>query len=70
MINGKAFLKRNGFEKMETNHYANDMCGVVFLERSIAVADSYGSETFIPNDTYALIGYLTYRKFISKNYNA
>ena len=26
----RAFLKRNGFKKMEVNSYANDKCNVVF----------------------------------------
>jgi len=62
------FLKRNGFKKMEQNHYANDMCGVVIEKDRIVVANNYGQEVFLHHCFYALLGYLTYRKFIEKTF--
>lgn len=69
MINIRAFLKRNGFKKMEQNHYANDICGVVFEEDSITVADNEGNQTFaFACNFYWLVGFLTYHNYLPQNY--
>ncbi len=63
------FLKRNGFEKMDKNSYANDRCNVVFEENGYSVANSNGDAIY-SNDfnIYWLIGVLTYYGFIEKDY--
>jgi hypothetical protein len=64
------FLKRNGFNWMEPHHYANDMCGVVYDKdvKGLVIADNSGYTRFVKNDLYAVIGCLTYHKFLGKNY--
>lgn len=64
------WLKRNGFERMEANHYANDLCGVSYLPDAecIAIADNSGYHDFVANELYATIGYLTYKNYINRNY--
>jgi len=67
------FLEKNGFSKMETNSYANDLCNVRFMKDEggeyYAVADNNGWAVYSPNlNIYWLIGYLTWYDFIPKNY--
>ena len=64
------FLKRNGFERMEVNSYANDRCNVVFQEGGgYAVANSEGDVIYsLDNNIYWLIGVLTRFGYIEKNY--
>jgi len=64
------FLKRNGFEEIEPNSFVNDRgCNVVIEDKEYAVADTEGYVDY-SNDLniYWLVGYLTWRGFIDKNY--
>ena len=63
------FLKLNGFERIEKNSYANDLCNVVVEDGHYAVANNVGSVQY-SNDLniYWLIGVLTYYVFISRQY--
>ena len=64
-----AFLKLNGFEKMETNSYANDLCNVVFEDSFLTVADNHGEQRATAKENiYWLIGVLTWHSFINKIY--
>ena len=63
-----AWLKRNGFQKMEANSYANDVCDVVLLGKSVAIADNNGNAQYGEMDIDWVIGNLTRRGFIDKNY--
>lgn len=63
------FLKRNGFENIESNSYANDCCNIVFEGDTMIFADNQGNETFFDaTNIYTLIGWLTYYSYIGKNY--
>ncbi len=64
------WLKRNGFKRMEPNHYANDLCGISYNEdaRQIVIADNSGHHDFIHHDIYSTIGFLTRHNFINRNY--
>jgi hypothetical protein len=65
-----AFLKLNGFDRMETNSYANDRCNVVYEDGYFAVADRDGNTTYSKDQNiYWLIGFLTYYGFMNKNYH-
>jgi len=65
------FLKRNGFERMEKNSYANDKCNVTFEEYGYyGVSDNEGNTMYSTNlEIYWLIGVLTYYDYIPKNYS-
>ncbi len=64
------FLKKNGFEKMEEDSYANANCNVVLDETGcFAVADNEGNTIYSKDDNiYWLIGVLTYFDYIPKYY--
>lgn len=63
------FLKRNGFKRMEKNSYANEMCNVVIQKDHYEVADNEGGTMYSQNlQIYWLIGMLTYRGLMSKDY--
>ena len=65
------FLLSNGFEKMEYNSYANNVCNVIINNEDgiYEVANNEG-DVMYSNDMsiYWLIGYLTFTKFITQNY--
>mgnify|MGYP003405904345 CR=1 len=64
-----AFLKLNGFKKMESNSYANSNCNVVFENSWITVADNYGQQIANASESlFWLIGVLTYEGLINKHY--
>lgn len=65
-----AFLKRNGFKRMEANHYANDYCGVVYDTdvKQIVVADNAGYTRFCHHDLYSVLGLLSYHSFINRTF--
>jgi len=64
-----SFLKKNGFERIERNSYANKLCNVVISEKGFEVADNDGYCAYSNTlDLYWLIGYLTYNKFLEKQY--
>ena len=64
------FLERNGFLKMELNSYANSTCNIVFDDSDVmTVAENDGSHFFMNANIYTLIGWLTYYRHISRNYN-
>lgn len=65
------FLIKNGFDRMETNSYANDKCNVVINNNGgyYAVANNLGDVMYSNDLTiYWLIGVLTYYDYIDKNY--
>ena len=64
-----AFLKKNGFKKMEQNSYANEFCNIV-LEKNHYVVTNNSWGTMYSNDLniYWLIGVLTYYDFMNKDY--
>ena len=59
-------LKKNGFERMDENNYANDKCGVDLSNEYISIANNYGDNDIIPFDIFAVIGVLIYRKYIER----
>lgn len=65
------FLKRNGFKRMEANHYANDFCGVVYDNdaKQIVIADNSGYARLCSHDIYSVLGLLMYHSFINRNFN-
>lgn len=65
------FLKRNGFAKMESNHWANEHCGVSYNQdaKAIVIANNLGYHDFMQNDLYTVIGFLTYNGYLLRNYN-
>ena len=63
------FLKANGFEKMEKNSYANDLCNVLFEDDYTAIANQRGDAVYNKGfDIYWIIGILTYFGYMNKNY--
>jgi hypothetical protein len=65
-----AFLKLNGFARMETNSYANDRCNVVNDGGGYAISDNEGNTMYVLDSSiYSLIGVLTYHGFMDKNYH-
>ena len=65
-----AFLKKNGFKRIEKNSYANNMCNVVISKTGYEVANNNGDTMYSENlQIYWLIGMLTYYGFMDKNYN-
>ena len=65
-----AFLKRNGFKRMEKNSYANELCNVVFQEDGYEVSDNEGNSMYSGDvNIYWLIGVLTYYGYMDKEYS-
>lgn len=65
-----AFLKKNGFKRIERNSYANSMCNVVIDLWNYSVADNTGNTMYSKDlNIYWLIGVLTYYGYMDKNYN-
>lgn len=64
-----SFLKLNGFEKMEANSYANNLCNVTLHDDCLTFADNQGNTTlFGEMNIYTLIGWLTYYSYIPKDF--
>lgn len=64
-----AFLKRNGFERMEKKSYANKVCNVLIMEDYYAVANNEGYTIYSTDlSIYWLIGVLTYYGYIHQCY--
>lgn len=70
MIKTKAtirnFLKKNGFERMEKHHYANDKCSVDMKGDFISIADNQGDNVIIPVDIYAMIRVLVWWHYVKE----
>jgi len=64
------FLKRNGFKEIELNSFVNDRgCDVFIGYKGYAVANSEGDVMYSQDlNIYWLVGVLTWRGFIDKNY--
>lgn len=64
-----SFLKRNGFNKMETNSYANELCNVVYEDGMLSVINNNGASNHCNNDSmFWLIGVLVHHHYIPKQY--
>ncbi len=64
-----AFLKRNGFKRMEMGSYANENCNVVITSNNYEVANNNGDTMYSDNhNIYWLIGVLTYYNYMDKQY--
>ena len=64
-----AFLKMNGFKRMEKNSYANDLCNVGLHQDGYVIANNKGHTMYTYDFTiYPLIGILTYYELMNKNY--
>jgi len=64
----KEFLIKNGFSKVESNHYVNYICEVVIMKDCYNIIENNGSVYSDGLNIYWLIGYLTYYDLIDKNY--
>ncbi len=65
------FLVKNGFTKKKKNEYKNKYCKVIINEKHgiYELVDNNDGVMFSHNlNIYWLIGVLTYRGFMSKNY--
>jgi hypothetical protein len=60
------FLKKNGFEKAETNSYYNDKCNVVFMNDLALISNNHGDNDAVPINFFAIYGCLVYRNYIKK----
>jgi len=62
------FLKRNGFNRMETNSYANGVCNVVEEGNAYYAVSNNAGDTIYSKDLniYWLIGVLIYCGYIDK----
>lgn len=63
------FLEKNGFNKIENNSWANDMCNVAINDTGFEVANNEGyvmmSDSY---NIYWLVGHLTWMGYLNKNY--
>ena len=72
----KNFLEANGFKKISTIHkasrkntYFNDKCTIIITKKNYIVIDNDFSTIISDSlNIYWLIGILTYREFMDKNY--
>jgi hypothetical protein len=65
------FLLSNGFQMMEENSYANDVCNVIINNEDgiYEVADNKGDVMYSKDmSIYWLIGYLTFSRFLTQTY--
>ena len=65
----KELLVKNGFSKIESNHYVNYMCEVKIFKNHYHILENSKSSIYSDNlNIYWLIGYLTYYDLMDKNY--